>query len=90
MADVEMKPVDEKPKDEKEGSSEDKEKTETKKVPPTPLEEIKANAALIDRAVSTLEPRFTHRVLRTLTSLRKRVDNKVLRDAIIEVYPSGT
>lgn len=88
MADVEMKPAEEKPKEEK---KEDK-KEEQKKEPPklTPVAEIKFNIALIERAVSTLEPRFTHRVLRTLTALRKRIDDTVLRHAIEEAYPKGT
>ena len=80
-----MKPADTKTKDEKKGE----EKKEESKVPPSPVIEIKANVALIDRAVFTLEPRFTHRVLRTLTALRKRIDNGVLRDAIEELYPKG-
>ena len=86
MADVEMKPAD--TKDKKDEKTEKKE--EAKPVPPpTPQQEIKANLALIDRAVSTMEPRFTHRVLRTLTALRKRIDDSVLRDAIQDAYPSG-
>ena len=78
MADVEMK-------------AEDGSKTETteEKKEITPVAEIKANASLIERAVATLEPRFTHRVLRSLTALRKRVDDKSLRDAVVEVYPKG-
>jgi len=62
-------------------------KKEGKTVAPTV--EIKANIALIERAVAELEPRFTHRVLRSLTALRKRIDNKVLQDAIKENYPAG-
>ena len=54
-----------------------------------PTAEIKANIALIERGVAELEPRFTHRVLRSLIALRKRIDNKVLRDAIEENYPAG-
>lgn len=83
MADVEMKPAD-KANDEKK-----KEDEKTTLPPPTPVEEIKSNTALIERAVSTLEPRFTNRVLRTLTALRKRVDDTVLRTAIEEVYGKG-
>jgi 26S proteasome regulatory subunit N3 len=58
-------------------------------VPPTPVAEITANATLIERAVSTLEPRFTHRVLRSLTTLRKRTNAAVLREATSVLYPSG-
>lgn len=56
--------------------------------PISPVDEIKANIALIDRAVATLEPRFTHRVLRTLSALRKTLSDAVLRDAIEGVYPA--
>ncbi len=93
MADVEMKPADIKPnddekKEEKEDKKEEK-KDEPKKEPESPVTEIKSNAALIEKAVATLEPRFTHRVLRTLAALRKRLDDSVLRKAIEEVYPKG-
>lgn len=92
MPDVEMKPAD-KTKDAKKDEMKDEKKEEDKKdeakPPPPPATEIKSNVALIERAVSTLEPRFTHRVLRTLTSLRKRVDDRVLRDAIDELYAKG-
>ncbi|TBU25626.1 diphenol oxidase-A2 [Dichomitus squalens] len=82
MADVEMKPVDEKKEDKKE----EKPAEEKKAAPLTPVAEIKGNVALIERAVSTLEPRFTHRVLRSLTHLRKKLTDKVLQDAVHEVY----
>ncbi|KAI0327221.1 diphenol oxidase-A2 [Cubamyces sp. BRFM 1775] len=83
MTDVEMKPAEEK-KEEKPTEE------EKKPVPLTPVAEIKANIALIERAVATLEPRFTHRVLRSLTHLRKRLDNAVLRDAVNEVYTTDS
>lgn len=86
MADVEMKPVDEEKKAEEEKKEESKEPSPP---PLTPTAEIKANVALIERAVSTLEPRFTHRVLRTLTALRKKLDDAILREAISEVYTTG-
>ncbi|GBE84014.1 Probable 26S proteasome regulatory subunit [Sparassis crispa] len=82
MADVEMKPVD-KPGDDKPSEE------EQKLPPPTPVADIKANVALIERAVSTLEPRFTHRVLRSLTALRHRLDARVLRTAVEEVYTNS-
>ncbi|KAI0760201.1 diphenol oxidase-A2 [Fomes fomentarius] len=84
MADVEMKQADEKKEEKKE---EEKTAEEEKKpIPLTPVAEIKANVVLIERAVSTLEPRFTHRVLRSLHHLRKKLDDKVLRDAVQAVY----
>lgn len=82
------KKVEEKEKDKKDDKKDDK-KVEEKPAPPTPTAEIKSNIALIERAVADLEPRFTHRVLRSLTALRKRLDNKILRDAIEENYPLG-
>jgi 26S proteasome regulatory subunit N3 len=78
MADVEMK--------------DEKTKVDTKDdlaTPLSPVSEIKSNVALIERAVSTLEPRFTIRVLRSLTALRKRLDEKALCDAVSEVYAHG-
>ncbi|KAI0729776.1 diphenol oxidase-A2 [Fomitopsis betulina] len=87
MADVEMKPVDEEKKL-KEGTNEVSK--EPSPLPLTPAAEIKANVALIERAVSTLEPRFTYRVLRTLTALRKKLDDAVLREAISEIYTNDS
>ncbi|KAI0296401.1 diphenol oxidase-A2 [Russula brevipes] len=58
--------------------------------PLSPVAEIKSNVTLIERAVSTIEPRFTIRVLRSLTALRKRLDDKALRDAVSEVYPQDS
>ncbi|KAI1796565.1 diphenol oxidase-A2 [Ganoderma leucocontextum] len=84
MADVEMKPVDEKEEEEKQAEG------EKKPVPLTPVAEIKVNVALIERAVSTLEPRFTHRVLRSLAQLRKKLDDKLLQDAVQEVYTTDS
>lgn len=68
-------------------------KTEVQKPAPppaTPSTEIKNNAVLIERAVSTLEPRFTHRVLKSLTTLRKRLNGVYLKEAITALYPAGT
>ena len=85
MPDVEMKPsVDKKPEEKQE------KKEEQQPTPIPPEVEIKNNAVLIDRAVSTLEPRFTHRVLRTLTALRKRVNAAALKTAIESIYSKGS
>ncbi|KAF7316420.1 PCI-domain-containing protein [Mycena indigotica] len=64
-----------------------KDEEEKPKPPPTPLQEIKANVGLIERAVSSIEPRFAHRALRTMAALRKRLDDTVLRNAVEDVYP---
>ncbi|TFK80395.1 diphenol oxidase-A2 [Polyporus arcularius HHB13444] len=86
MADVEMKPLD----DKKEKKEEKTAAEEKKPVPLTPVAEIKGNVAFIERAVSTLEPRFTHRVLRSLAHLRKKLDDKVLRDAVQAIYTTDS
>ncbi|KAF8228814.1 hypothetical protein L208DRAFT_1453205 [Tricholoma matsutake] len=83
MPDVEMKPAEVKAKEEEK-------KPEEKPAPPSPAAEIKSNLALIERAVSALEPRFTHRVLRTLTALRKRIDASTVRQALHEAYVKDT
>lgn len=51
--------------------------------------EILSNIALIGRAVATIEPRLTTRVLRTLTTLRKKLTRKALKDAIDRAFPKG-
>lgn len=85
-----MKPADSKKDDKKDDKKDAKKEEEKEPVPPpTPQAEIKTNLLLIDRAVSTLEPRFTHRVLRTLTALRRRLDEAILKEVIEEAYPKG-
>jgi len=51
--------------------------------------EILANIALIGRAVATIEPRFTTRVLRTLTTLRKKLTRPALKVALTRAFPKG-
>lgn len=73
-------------------SKTEEKKEEEKKAPappPTPQQEIKTNVALIEKGVQLLEPRFTLRVLRTLNSLRKKLDAQVLKDSIEGVYLKG-
>ncbi|KAK2464553.1 hypothetical protein APHAL10511_003411 [Amanita phalloides] len=84
MADVEMKKTDEKAK------AEETKKEEEKPVPLTSLQELKTNVAFIDRAVAKLEPRFAHRVLHTLTSVRKELEDNILRTAIEEIQQGCT
>jgi 26S proteasome regulatory subunit N3 len=98
MSDIPMKPIEEKKEEEKkDGEKKDEEKKseetkpeEPKKEPPSVQAEIKSNAILIDRAVSTLEPRYTLRVLRTLAALRKRLNAKALAEAVEAIYPAST
>ena len=43
----------------------------------------------MERGVSQFDTRFTLRALRSISSLRKRLSYKVIRDAIIAAYPSN-
>jgi 26S proteasome regulatory subunit N3 len=85
MADVNMKAGDK--------SADDKPKDTTPAKPPppppSPAAEIKANLGLIHRGVVSLEPRFTNRVLRGLTTLRKKLTSAIFRDVVSEVYAKG-
>jgi 26S proteasome regulatory subunit N3 len=47
---------------------------------------IKQNLQLLEKAVATLDPRFTYRVLK-MSNLRKRLSAEVLVQAVQEVYP---
>ncbi len=53
------------------------------------LIEILVNLNLIGKAVINIEPRFTIRVLRTLTTLRKRVTKSALRGVLEAAFPKG-
>ncbi|EIW78381.1 diphenol oxidase-A2 [Coniophora puteana RWD-64-598 SS2] len=88
MSDVPMNPPADKKTDEK--SSTEETKKATPKPPPPPAVEIKANIGLIERAVNDIEPRFTHRVLRSLTALRKRINYDVLREAVEQKWPGNS
>ncbi|KZS96308.1 hypothetical protein SISNIDRAFT_450981 [Sistotremastrum niveocremeum HHB9708] len=78
---------DDKSKDKKDSKDKkEKEKEAEKPKPLTPLQEIKLNITLIERSVVTLEPRFTHRVLRTFTTLKKKLTPEILRESINAVY----
>jgi 26S proteasome regulatory subunit N3 len=48
--------------------------------------EIKANFPLLERAVAQFDPRFSLRVLRSISSIRKRLDPEVLGEAILDAY----
>lgn len=56
--------------------------------------ELKANLALLARAVELFEPRLSARVLRTLTTVRRKLSRQadgllVLRQVMEESYPKG-
>ncbi|KAI9639580.1 proteasome regulatory subunit C-terminal-domain-containing protein [Dioszegia hungarica] len=64
------------------------EKVEAK--PMTVEEEILYNISLIGRAVSTIEPRFTARVLRTLTTLRRKLTKSAMKAVLNQAFPEGS
>ncbi|CAG8730525.1 13114_t:CDS:2, partial [Cetraspora pellucida] len=51
------------------------------------LSDLRQNFILLERAVSTIESRFTTRVLRTTASIRKRLTGDLLAQAIRDIYP---
>ncbi|KAG9286649.1 hypothetical protein G9A89_012199 [Geosiphon pyriformis] len=51
------------------------------------LADLKQNFLLLERAVATIESRFTTRVLRTTASIRKRLNVDILVQAIKEAFP---
>lgn len=72
VKDVEMKDVE----------NEETTKEEPKKDPDTvTLDDIRQNIKLIEKSVVSKESRFTLRVLRTLVTLRKKLNSNVLRRA---------
>ncbi|KAL8724753.1 MAG: hypothetical protein Q9166_007767 [cf. Caloplaca sp. 2 TL-2023] len=52
------------------------------------VSDIKANYALLERAVTHFDARFTLRVLRSVSSVRKHLSSEVLAQVIIESYPA--
>jgi 26S proteasome regulatory subunit N3 len=51
---------------------------------------IKANFGFLERAVSQFDPRFTLRVLRSISSIRKHLSADVLAQIISDTYPSSS
>ena len=52
--------------------------------------DIKANFPLLERAVTHFDPRFTLRVLRSISSTRKYITPDVLSQVIVETYPPSS
>ena len=52
------------------------------------IPDIKANFALLDRAVAQFDARFTLRVLRSISSIRKHLSPDLLAQVITETYTS--
>jgi 26S proteasome regulatory subunit N3 len=54
------------------------------------FKDIKNNFALLERAVTQFDPRFTLRVLRSISSIRKHITADVLAQVITETYHNST
>ncbi|KAK2753824.1 26S proteasome non-ATPase regulatory subunit [Onygenales sp. PD_40] len=50
------------------------------------LSDIKSNFTLLERAVTHFDPRFTLRVLRSISSMRKQLSADLLAQVIVETY----
>ncbi|KAL1998525.1 hypothetical protein VTN02DRAFT_6016 [Thermoascus thermophilus] len=54
------------------------------------VQDIKNNFTLLERAVTHFDPRFTLRVLRSISSMRKYLTPDVLAEVLVETYPSSS
>ncbi|KAI2814959.1 hypothetical protein CBS115989_8067 [Aspergillus niger] len=54
------------------------------------IQDIKTNFTLLERAVTHFDPRFTLRVLRSISSMRKHITGDVLAEVIEETYSSSS
>lgn len=68
------------------------ENTEEKKVDTdlVAVQEIREHVKQIDKAVSSKEPRFFLRVLRSLPNTRRKLNPNVLRTLANHLYPAGS
>ncbi|KAL5337542.1 isoprenoid synthase domain-containing protein [Aspergillus crustosus] len=54
------------------------------------IQDIKTNFTLLERAVAHFDPRFTLRVLRSISSMRKQITADVLAEVIVDTYPKSS
>ncbi|CAP86113.1 26S proteasome non-ATPase regulatory subunit [Penicillium rubens] len=54
------------------------------------IQDIKSNFTLLERAVAHFDPRFTLRVLRSISSMRKHLTPEVLAEVIVETYSASS
>ncbi|KAI9758251.1 MAG: hypothetical protein M4579_003110 [Chaenotheca gracillima] len=52
------------------------------------IQDVKANYVLLDRAVAQFDARFSLRVLRSISSIRKSLTPEILANVITQTYPS--
>ncbi|KAJ5965921.1 hypothetical protein N7481_012635 [Penicillium waksmanii] len=73
-----------------EGAEDDDAEAEPELDPTTKaIQDIKTNFTLLERAVAHFDPRFTLRVLRSISSMRKHITPEVLAEVIVETYHSS-
>ncbi|KAI9816547.1 MAG: 26S proteasome non-ATPase regulatory subunit [Pycnora praestabilis] len=75
---------------EEDAAMEEATKTDEEKVDPAVkvISDIKGNFTLLERAVAQFDARFTLRVLRSISSIRKHVTPDILAQVITETYQS--
>ncbi|OOF98553.1 hypothetical protein ASPCADRAFT_393993 [Aspergillus carbonarius ITEM 5010] len=54
------------------------------------IQDIKTNFTLLERAVAHFDPRFTLRVLRSISSMRKHITGDVLAEVIEDTYSASS
>ncbi|PTU21969.1 hypothetical protein P175DRAFT_0515992 [Aspergillus ochraceoroseus IBT 24754] len=54
------------------------------------IQDIKINFTLLERAVAHFDPRFTLRVLRSISSMRKQITSDVIAEVVTETYPQSS
>jgi 26S proteasome regulatory subunit N3 len=54
------------------------------------IQDIKTNFTFLERAVTHFDPRFTLRVLRSISSMRKQITSDVLAEIIVNAYPKSS
>ena len=56
----------------------------------TRITEIKGNFALLERAITQFDPRFSLRVLRSISSVRPQLSADVIAQVVFDAYPTPT
>ncbi|KAL5046411.1 hypothetical protein BDW71DRAFT_197597 [Aspergillus fruticulosus] len=54
------------------------------------IQDIKTNFIFLERAVTHFDPRFTLRVLRSISAMRKQITSDVLAEVIVGAYPNSS
>lgn len=52
--------------------------------------EIKSNLPLLERGISQFDPRFSLRVLRSISSIRKHLSANVVATVVVDTYPTSS